>query len=106
MFGIFSLISQNTTLFPQVVVEIPSISETTVTNENEGIFCYPVRNYVGRNAASIGKSQAYYRIDEYGDADLRVVFVAENCVYIDPKNSEQLQNYIVYASLQRVRSLL
>lgn len=97
MFGFISLMSQNNTLFPQAIVEIPSISETTVTNENEGIFCYPVRNYAGRNAASIGKSKTYYRIDEYGDADLRIVFVAENGVYIDPQNENQLQNYIVYA---------
>jgi len=97
LFGFFSMFTQNTSLLSGFVVQIPSISETTVTNENEGIYCYPVRNYLSRNAASIGKKGTYYRIDEYGEADLRIVFVAENGIYIDPRNEEQLKEYVVYA---------
>ena len=82
---------------PDYVVEIPSITQESITDPNEGIFCYPVRDYTGRNAASIGKTTWKYRIDDYGDAELRIVFVTENGIFVDPQNEEQLQGYIVYA---------
>ena len=73
---------------------LPTISENVTTNESEGIFCYPIRNYAGKNAASIGKIEDDYLIDEYGSGELRIVFVTENGLLIS-ENNEEKKKYVV-----------
>ena len=58
---------------------------------------YHIRDYIGRNAASFGKNFGDDRVDEYGDARLKVIFTAENGEYIEPINTDALKQYYVIA---------
>lgn len=73
---------------------IPTIDENAVTNEQEGVYSYQIRNYIGKNAASIGKQATNYLIDEYGDGELRIVFVTENGILISNED-ETKKHYVV-----------
>ena len=75
---------------------VPTIDENALTNEKEGIFSYQIRNYIGKNAASIGKQTTDYLVDEYGDGELRIVFVTENGLLIC-NNDEMKKKYVVVA---------
>lgn len=75
---------------------VPTIDENALTNEKEGIFSYQIRNYIGKNAASIGKQKTDYLVDEYGDGELRIVFVTENGLLIC-NNDEMKKKYVVVA---------
>ena len=75
---------------------VPTIDENALTNEKEGIFSYQIRNYIGKNAASIGKQKTDYLVDEYGDGELRIVFVTENGLLIC-NNDEKKKKYVVVA---------
>lgn len=97
-FALWSVINANDLLLPFNRRDIiPSITADSVTDEDEGIYSYPVHNYVGKNAASIGRIYGHYRIDEYGSGDLKVIFVTEDGIFIDPNNEDQLKQYIVVA---------
>ena len=73
---------------------IPTIDENAATNEREGIYSYQIRNYIGKNAASIGKQSTDFLIDEYGVGELRIVFVTENGLLIS-NDDETKKNYVV-----------
>ena len=73
---------------------IPAIAENAVTNEKEGIISYQVKNYIGKNAASIGKVINDYLIDEYGDGCVKFVFVNEDGSLIS-NDTETRKNYII-----------
>ena len=73
---------------------IPTIGENATTNEKEGIYSIPIRNYLGKNAASIGSKRGNYLMEEYGEGELRVVFVTENGKYLGMDNKEK-KNYVV-----------
>ena len=77
--------------------ESPSISQNQQTDEENGIYTYQVRNYVGKNLASIGKKYGDYRVDEYGCGKLQFVFVATDGMFINPMDEEQLKQYVVIA---------
>lgn len=56
---------------------------------------YHIRDYVGRNAASFGKAFSTNRIDEYGAAEMRIVFTSEDGTYVDAEDINILKNYVV-----------
>ena len=66
-------------------------------NPEDAINTYEIRNYVGRNAATIGKEESGYQVDEYGSGELRIVFVTENGMFLLPANSELKKEYVVVA---------
>ena len=72
---------------------IPTISEDTITNEEEGIFTYQIRDYVGKNLASIGRA----KYDDYGQGHITLIFVTEDGMIIDPDDLEQKKEYVVSA---------
>lgn len=74
--------------------ELPVIQEL-VTDESEGIYAYSVRNYVGKNAASIGTQSGDYKVEEYGSGELRIIFVTEDGLLLSPNDAELLKNYTV-----------
>ncbi len=75
----------------------PSISSSTTTNEDTGIYTYSVKNYVGRNLASIGEASDDYLIDTYGAGEVRLILVSNEGYYIDPTDNDQLKEYVVVA---------
>ena len=70
-----------------------------VIKESPDKYTWYIKNYVGRNCASFGKtySSSGYRYDEYGWADIKFVFIAEDGSYVDAKDEESLKNYVVTA---------
>ena len=57
-----------------------------------------IRNYVGKNTASFGyTSLGGDRRDEYGQATVKINFVADDGAYLDPKNTDLLKQYVVTA---------
>lgn len=56
---------------------------------------YHIRDYKGRNAASIGKTNINERLDEYGEATVRIEFSTEDGTYIDVTDNNDLKQYIV-----------
>lgn len=56
---------------------------------------YHIRDYVGRNAASFGKAYSKNRIDEYGAAEMRIVFSSEDGSYVDAEDINTLKNYVI-----------
>lgn len=74
---------------------VPTIPENMVSNEKEGIYTYSIRNYIGKNAASIGKKYDYYLVDSYGEGKLKLVFVTENGMIVDKDDIEMRKKYRV-----------
>ena len=74
---------------------LPTISENATTDENQGIFCYPIRKYVGKNAASIGKKENEYLIEMYGRGKIRIVFITEDGKYINEPDEEKMKYVVV-----------
>ena len=56
---------------------------------------YHIKDYVGRNAASFGRYNDSDRVDEYGAAELRIAFKADDGSFIDSKDINILKNYLV-----------
>ena len=56
---------------------------------------YHIRDYIGRNAASFGKYYGNDRVDEYGEAELKITFTDENGYYVDSNNEDDLKQYII-----------
>ncbi|MBR3761843.1 MAG: DUF4839 domain-containing protein [Lachnospiraceae bacterium] len=73
----------------------PTITENAETDEEEGIYTYQVRNYIGKNAGSIGTIVGGYRVDEYGHGKIRIIFMAENGMLVNQKDDAQLKEYVV-----------
>lgn len=60
-------------------------------------YTWYIKDYVGRNAASFGyEAMSGYRIDQYGDGTIKIVFVNEDGSYIDV-SKEELKKYKVIA---------
>lgn len=72
-----------------------STSSADETSDTEGIYTYEVRNYIGKNVASIGKEYEGYQIDEYGSGKLKLIFLAENGVIISPDDENLKKQYAV-----------
>lgn len=75
----------------------PTINENADTDESKGIYTYEMRNYIGKNAASIGEVSGGYLVDDYGSGELRVVFVTADGMIIPPEDKETKKNYTVVA---------
>ncbi len=56
---------------------------------------YFVRNYVGRNAANVGREYGDHRIDEYGHGELRIEYASVDGTYIDFSDLSTLRQYVV-----------
>lgn len=56
---------------------------------------YEIKNYVGRNLASIGECNLDYKADKYGEGELRLVFVTESGMIIPADNEEIQKQYTV-----------
>lgn len=76
--------------------EIPAMHEL-VADEVEGIYTYSIRDYIGKNAASIGTKSGDFMMDEYGSGGLRIVFVTEEGVFLNPDDTELQKQYKVIA---------
>ena len=76
-------------------VNSPSITENTITNGDEGIYTYQIRNYIGKNVASIGEKSRNYQVDEYGNGELKLIFVTEDGMIISSNDEEQMKQYTV-----------
>lgn len=76
--------------------ELPVIQEL-VTNEAEGIYAYSVRNYVGKNAATIGTLSGDYKVEKYGSGALRIVFVTEDGLFLSSNDVELQKQYMIVA---------
>ena len=74
-------------------VTIPTITTDITTNEKEGIYTYQIRDYVGKNLATIGR----VKYDDYGQGHINLIFVTENGMLINPEDNEQKQEYVVSA---------
>lgn len=74
--------------------ESPTITENMESDDSQGIYTYQIRNYIGKNVASIGKEYGDYLIDEYGKGRLRIVFVSEDGMVFS-KNDEIKKQYTV-----------
>lgn len=75
----------------------PIIGTNTTTDEAKGIYTYEIRNYVGKNIASIGKLDGDYLVDAYGSGSLRICFVTADGTLITPENQEMRKSYTVIA---------
>lgn len=73
----------------------PSIATVTETNAEEGIFVYPVRNYVGKNLAACGRLSGERLEDEYGSGDVKLAVVTMDGAYVDVTNAKKIKNYVV-----------
>lgn len=105
VFVLFTLKSPFPTIEKEMVV-IPTISYDTVTNEEEGIYCYEIRDYFGRNAASIGTGSEKQITEDYGKAKLKIVFLADDGEYLAPLDTKKLREYVVYDQSLAVGSKL
>lgn len=63
---------------PNIDTKSPVISGDEKTNVDQGIYTYPIRNYIGKNAASVGKMRGESLVEEYGSGYVRIVFVTED----------------------------
>ena len=71
----------------------PIISEDI--EDNEGIHSYEIRNYIGKNVGAIGKMYGKQLVDEYGDAEVNIVFFTEDGMLVLPDDDETKKNYVV-----------
>ncbi len=75
----------------------PVISKDVQTDTSKGIYSFEIRNYVGKNLASVGKIHGKSLIDEYGYGNVKIVLVTENG-FLVPYNDEELKRqYMVIA---------
>lgn len=71
-----------------------------VIKESPDKYTWYIKNYVGRNCAAFGQSTSWdggYRYEEYGYAEIKFVFIAEDNSFVDPEDKESLKNYVVTA---------
>lgn len=78
---------------------IPTIGIDEVTDENEGIYSYQIRNYIGKNVASIGDTIGDYIVDEYGAGELKLTFVTKEGAMISPADEVAKQYTVVEQNL-------
>ncbi len=95
-------------------LEVPSTGKTTSGSKNTDTgksaaadssvtikqsadkYTWYIRNYVGRNCASIGSyTWGNARIDEYGHGEIELIFISEDGAFVDPDDTEVMKKYIV-----------
>ena len=85
---------------------VPTISADAVSNENEGIYSYQIRNYIGKNVASIGATSGNYIVDDYGAGELRLTFVTKEGMMISPADEVAKQYTVVEQNLASGTNLI
>lgn len=78
----------------------PTISVDTVTDEKAGIYTYEIRNYVGKNVASVGSINGSFTIDEYGAGELRMAFVTEDGMLVSKSDEIAKHHTVVGQSIK------
>ena len=58
-------------------------------------YTYYIKDYVGRNALSIGEITNNTRVDKYGNSDLIIVFINPDGTSADISDESQLKDYVV-----------
>lgn len=58
-------------------------------------YTYYIKDYVGRNALSIGEITNNTRVDKYGNSDLIIVFINPDGTSADISDENQLKDYVV-----------
>ena len=73
-----------------------TVSSATTTLPSPDKYTRYIKNYVGKNCASIGyDAMNGKRMDEYGDSFIELVFVSDDGCFIDITNEDELKNYTV-----------
>lgn len=73
-----------------------SNTTTSSTKESPDKYTWYIKNYVGKNCASIGyTSLGGDRRDYYGKSTIKLILTAEDGNYVDVEDSEALKNYVV-----------
>lgn len=66
--------------------------------ESPDKYTWYIKNYVGKNCASFGEtSGGGVRYDEYGEGDVKFIYIADDNSFVDPADKESLKNYVVTA---------
>lgn len=61
-------------------------------------YTWYIKNYVGKNCASIGRTNIDgERVDEYGDAEIKLIITSQDGTFVDPDDEEALKKYVVTA---------
>ena len=63
-------------------------------------YTWYIKNYVGKNCASIGKYSSWNEClydDSYGYGSIKFIIIADDNSYVDPSDKESLKNYVVTA---------
>lgn len=85
-------------------VEVENQAETETLLENDGMdtpvvqdkYTWFIKNYVGKNLASIGyTSLGGDRMEEYGNGHLKIILVTDDGSYLDPYDEDELKMYTV-----------
>ena len=73
----------------------PTISEDAYTDDLEGIYTYQIRNYVGKNVASVGKMSGDQLIDEYSSGEVRITLVTQDGMLVLQNDEKTKKGYTV-----------
>lgn len=68
---------------------IPATNEETETNSEEGIYVYPINNYIGINAGTLGNT------DKYGNGSIQLIYVTEDGFLLNKADKETKKQYVV-----------
>ena len=69
-----------------------------IIKESPDKYTWYIKNYVGKNCASFGENYSdRYRFEEYGEAKVKFIFIAEDNSFVDPVDKECLKQYVVTA---------
>lgn len=73
------------------------MGESLTIKESPDKYTWYIKNYVGKNCASVGEYSTYSekRLDEYGTGYLEILFVSPDGEYIDHESNDFLKEYKV-----------
>ncbi len=112
--GIFTIFSScsNDNQFTDTDFNNPTISdnsesEMVTVKVSPDKYTWYIKNYVGKNCASLGyTSMSIDRFDRYGEGLLELIFVTAEGTYIDIESDDDLKGYYVTAQSIPVNSEL
>ena len=72
-------------------------SSSTEVKQSSDKYTWYIKNYVGRNCATIGyTSIGGDRLDKYGKALLEILFVTQDGTYVDISSDDELKGWMVF----------
>lgn len=74
--------------------EKPGFTFTQI-KESPDKYTWYVKDYVGKNCATLGEEYSGMLYDQYGDGGLRLVFVTGDGSHVDAESQEALKEYVV-----------